>query len=166
MKGLAVALAVLFAVTPAMGKPLPKSVIDEEEENAPYTVPNLTASWADWNRTCMEGTGSQKAFGCQRKAELEAMLRDKGLCLNDEINFVSCKKKASVQTDSVNVQALIAKWNNVNSRCRGSDDMSACDTRNVLDMKLYKAGWCYGKKTDDGAYAYRWHQCTRVSYHP
>lgn len=65
----------------------------------------------------------------------------------------------------------IDHWKALNSQCRGGsgDDPAtqlACDRRDALTRQLSKAGWCFGRKDDPDAAAYRWHRCTAKSLRP
>lgn len=65
--------------------------------------------------------------------------------------------------------SLIKAWTELNSQCRGGsgDDprtMEACERRDEVGRRIDAAGWCYGK-TNQMAYQYQWHACTKGSLH-
>ncbi len=66
--------------------------------------------------------------------------------------------------------ALISKWTDLNSQCRGGsgDDpktQRACDRREEVGKQIDQAGWCYGREGQMG-YQMQWHACGRGSSHP
>ncbi|WP_448954543.1 hypothetical protein [Labrys neptuniae] len=78
---------------------------------------------------------------------------------------------APQSASAAQVDAAIRQWQALNSQYRGGsgDDPAtqrACDQRDTLTRQLDKAGWCFGRKDDPDAAAYRWHRCTPASLRP
>ena len=77
---------------------------------------------------------------------------------------------SSVPTGAQDADALIQRWNDLNSDCRGGsgDDpktLEACDERDqTVGRALEDLGWCYGKE-DQAGYQMQWHKCEADSLH-
>lgn len=98
---------------------------------------------------------------------------DKTLIASTVVSIISCFISIPAFAGNsipANVKALLRAEAELNDLCRGGsgDDpktMQACDDRNAVEVRLYAAGWCYGKHGQAG-YQMKWHKCTRNSLHP
>jgi hypothetical protein len=66
------------------------------------------------------------------------------------------------------VQSMIKKNNELNSRCRGGSGDNPmtwkyCDERDALSKEIIKKGWCYGEVNQSGS-EMEWHRCNERSY--
>jgi hypothetical protein len=69
-----------------------------------------------------------------------------------------------------NVKALLRADAELNGLCRGGSGndaatLQACEDRNAVEVRLYAAGWCYGKRGQAG-FEMKWHKCTKQSLRP
>jgi hypothetical protein len=90
------------------------------------------------------------------------MLRYLPLCVFFAVS--ACVDASPTTTSSQDSASSIARWNELNSQCRGvySDQTEMiCEMRTNLGDQLEASGFCYGENAEFG-YQARWDICDRM----